>query len=241
MIADPYKVLGVPDSVSDADLKKAYREMSKRWHPDANPSDPEGAEDRFKEIQEAYRQIVDARARGMSGYGPQPQPQQQSQSSYQTSGNTYSEGPYAEFTGFGFDEFFSKWAEYSNARRSEEESNAMTAARNYINAGYYEQAMTALFQVDEDLRNARWYFYAAHAAFGRGRNIDAMEYAKRAVDMDPENPEYLSYLRSLQNGGTWYQQRGETYSGGSSMSSSTWCLSMCMLNLLCNMCSGGCI
>ena len=41
MIANPYKVLGVSESCTDAELKKAYRDKSKKWHPDQNPdSDP---------------------------------------------------------------------------------------------------------------------------------------------------------------------------------------------------------
>ena len=239
MIEDPYKVLGVSDSVSDADLKKAYREMSKRWHPDANPSDPEGAEAVFKEVQEAYRQIVDARAKGLSGYGPRQGAQSDYSHQYQKNayGNPYAGGTsydsqYADDHAFdGFEEFFNRWAEYSGARRAAEESEDMAAARNSINAGRYAEAMDALNRVDMSGRNGRWYFYAAHAASGMGRNIDAMDYAKRAVDMDPENPEYMSYLRYLRNGEAWYQQRGETYQGGSPMSSSTWCLSMCLLNL----------
>ena len=66
MISDPFKVLGVRDDCSDADLKKAYREKSKKWHPDQNPGKEEYAEKRFQEVQEAYRQIQDARQRGTS-------------------------------------------------------------------------------------------------------------------------------------------------------------------------------
>ena len=237
MIADPYKVLGVPEDVSDADLKKAYREMSKRWHPDANPNDVERAEEKFKEVQEAYRQIVEARERGTSAYGAGPEAQYQSSADGAGPGYGYSE--YGSFT--GFDDFFSQWARYSDERRGSEETNEMRAARSYINSGYYQQAMTALGQVPEGARNARWYYYAGIASQGLGRNIDAMNFAKRAVDLDPENAEYMHFLSRLQNGGTWYQRRGETYTGGTGMPSSTWCLSMCMLNLLCNMCGGGCV
>ncbi len=234
MIADPYKVLGVSENVSDADLKKAYRDLSKKWHPDANPDNPEAAEERFKEIQEAYRQIVDARARGTSAYG-----RAQSSSSGSSS---YGYGPgYQDYSGMGgFEEFFSQWAQYSNERRRQEESNEMTAARNYINSGYYREAMNALGQVSEAQRGARWYYYAAMASQGLGNNVDAMNYAKRAVDMEPGNADYMNLLRRLQNGGTWYQDRGESYGAFTQMSPSTkWCLSMCALNLLCNCCGGG--
>ena len=232
MIADPYKVLGVSEQVSDADLKKTYRDLSKKWHPDANPDNPEAAEEKFKEIQEAYRQIVEVRERGTSAYGSSGHSQGSSYGSY---------GGYADFGGMGgFEDFFNQWSQYSNERRQQEESNEMQAARNYINAGHYGEALNALRQAPESARPARWYYYAAIASQGLGNNIDALNYAKRASDMEPGNPDYMNLVRRLQSGGTWYQSRGESYGGIGPMNpQATWCLSMCALNLLCNCCAGG--
>lgn len=50
---DFYKILGVPDKASQAEIKKAYRRLAKKYHPDANQGD-EKASDRFKEVGEAY-------------------------------------------------------------------------------------------------------------------------------------------------------------------------------------------
>ncbi len=50
---DPYKILGVSKNASDDDIKKAYRELAKKLHPDLNPSD-KGAEERFKEVSGAF-------------------------------------------------------------------------------------------------------------------------------------------------------------------------------------------
>ncbi len=56
---DFYQVLGVPDSASQAEIKKAYRRLAKQYHPDANPNNPSAA-DRFKEISEAHATLSDA-------------------------------------------------------------------------------------------------------------------------------------------------------------------------------------
>jgi molecular chaperone DnaJ len=55
---DFYQVLGVPDSATADEIKKAYRRLAKQYHPDANPSNPQAA-DRFKEISEAHAVLSD--------------------------------------------------------------------------------------------------------------------------------------------------------------------------------------
>ena len=55
---DYYKMLGVSESVSQEELKKAYRKLAKKYHPDANPGNPRAAE-RFKEIGEGYGVLSD--------------------------------------------------------------------------------------------------------------------------------------------------------------------------------------
>jgi molecular chaperone DnaJ len=57
-VTDPYKVLGVDRKASADEIKKAYRKLARKYHPDRNPGDT-GAEDRFKEIQEAYSVLSD--------------------------------------------------------------------------------------------------------------------------------------------------------------------------------------
>ena len=62
MKRDPYQVLGVNRNADEADIKKAFRRLAKRWHPDANPDDPR-AETRFKEISSAYEILNDPEKR----------------------------------------------------------------------------------------------------------------------------------------------------------------------------------
>src|SRR5512142_2384217 len=59
---DYYEVLGVNRDASEDDLKKAYRKLAMKWHPDRNPDNPK-AEEHFKEAKEAYEVLCDPQKR----------------------------------------------------------------------------------------------------------------------------------------------------------------------------------
>src|SRR5258705_9289968 len=73
---DYYETLGVNRDASEEDLKKSYRKLAMKWHPDRNPDNPK-AEDHFKEAKEAYEVLTDAQKRaaydqfGHAGVGQQ--------------------------------------------------------------------------------------------------------------------------------------------------------------------------
>ena len=76
MAKDYYETLGVSKSASDDEIKKAYRKLAKKWHPDANPDNRKEAEEKFKEVGEAYEVLSNPQKRKMydqfgSADGPQ--------------------------------------------------------------------------------------------------------------------------------------------------------------------------
>ncbi len=60
---DYYKVLGVDKNASDAEIKKSYRKMAMKFHPDRNKEKPEQAEEKFKQVKEAYEILSDQKKR----------------------------------------------------------------------------------------------------------------------------------------------------------------------------------
>ena len=85
-MTDPYQVLGISPNATDDEVKKAYKELSRKYHPDSYANNPlaDLAEDKFKEVQAAYTQIMNSRANGGSGYSQ----------GYQNSDNNSSQGGY---------------------------------------------------------------------------------------------------------------------------------------------------
>ncbi|KAJ6821319.1 dnaJ-like protein subfamily B member 1-like [Iris pallida] len=88
MGADYYNILKVNRNATDDDLKKSYRRLAMRWHPDKNPSNKKEAEAKFKQISEAYDVLSDSQKRaiydqyGEEGLKGMPPPGSQSAASF---------------------------------------------------------------------------------------------------------------------------------------------------------------
>jgi len=222
---DPYEVLGVPKDASEEEIKKAYRTLSRRYHPDANVNNPnkEQAEEKFKEVQQAYDQIVHGTASGSSSsYGP---------------GSSRGYGGYS-YGGYGYGGYGGYQSGTDNRTSSSysETDVKMQAVSNFISSGHYREALRLLDELTE--RDAQWYYYSALANMGAGNNIRAREHAQRAAAMEPGNMQYQRLKSQIEGGGSWYQTRSEDF--GSPLSSTDdWCLRLCIANMLCSGCCGG--
>lgn len=225
-MTDPYQVLGVSPTASDDEIKKAYRQLCKRYHPDANVGKPDAAqaEKKFMEVQQAYEEIMHRRQGGTARPG----------SGYNGAGAQRNAG---YNTGYGDDPFSSFWGGYGQ-QRTQDIPVEMRAAQNYINTGHYAEAINALGSVEPGRRNAQWYYLSALAQMGLHNNAQAMEYARQAVNMEPSNFQYQQLLSQLQSGGSWYGQRGEEY-GRQTFSRPNLCCSILAMELCCMCCSGG--
>ena len=167
MTKNPYEVLGVSPNASEEEIKKAYRELSRKYHPDANVDNPlrDLAEEKFKEVQEAYDMIMKERASGGGysyGYGSSS-----GSSSYGAGGN------------------------YQNAQQDPR----LQAAVNYINSRRFREALNTLDQINE--RSAIWYYLSSCANAGLGNNVLARDHAAQAVNMEPNNMQYRQLLNQL--------------------------------------------
>ncbi len=216
MMTDPYKVLGLPSTATDEEVKQAYRRLAKRYHPDANPGD-KNAERRMQEINAAYDEIMNRKS-GASG-----------------SSHTGGYDPFGGFGG-GFGGYGGYGGGYQRTGGERADgSNYFNAARNYIQFGRYREALNVLASIQE--RNAEWYYLSAVAHAGAGNRVQAQQHAQQAVRMAPGNPEYRELYERLQQPGQTYTTFGRGFSmpmfdgvGG------RLCLSLCLAQLFCGFC-----
>ena len=211
-MADPYEVLGVDRNASDDEIKRAYRKLARRYHPDANPDDPVAAK-KMQEINAAYDQIKNpekyqGQAHGYNPYG---------QSGY---------GSYGGYSGY-----------YQQANRNQYEDTYKQAAYNYIRYRRYSEAVNVLNQMGSEKRDGAWYYLSALANEGVGNQVTALEHMRRAVSMEPDNQDYLDQLNRMEHGGDTYRQRSGDFRGFSFGMNP--CASMCLCMLINRYCCPG--
>ena len=212
MTKNPYEVLGVSQNASDDEIKSAYRELTRKYHPDANVNNPlaDLAEERFKEVQEAYDMIMKEREQG-GGY----------RYGYGGSGGYGSAGGGQQG---GFD--------------CSQQIVEMQAVYNFINSRRFQEALNLLNRMPE--RTSQWYYASAYANAGMGNNVLARDHAAQAVNMEPNNVQYRQLLSQLEWNSQRYQNNpyGGYGAGGQTCGTGNMCCDLCIADQLCE-CMGG--
>ena len=173
---DPYKVLGVSPDASDDEIKKAYRQLARKYHPDKyRDSDlADLASEKMKEVNAAYEEIKKMRESGGrsntntgAGYGARGR--------YSYAGNESASGD----------------PKYNEIRRM-------------INSGNIGRAEQMLYGIEEHQRNAEWNFLMGCIMARRSNFVDAQRYFDIACSMDPYNNEYRAAQSELRNRANGY-------------------------------------
>lgn len=242
-MSDSYEILGVPRTASDSEIKEAYRNLAKKYHPDNYSNAPDIAEvaaEKMREVNEAYSTIMKSRKNGGSG----------SASSSGTSASASSSG---QKTGWG-------WAgsSQSSNRQSTRSNSGTYSSSNYsgnaasyststdfanvrelIMAGHYDDADEVLVLVPAERRGAEWYFLKGTVLYSRGWLEQSYTYLQTAVNMAPNNNEYraafnqASKMRGGSAGG--YKVNGRDGAGCNLCSS---CCSFMCADQCCECCGG---
>ena len=176
---DPYQVLGVPSTATDDEVKKAYRNLARKYHPDNYHDNPlaDLAQERMKEINEAYEEIQSQRKRASSGSAG---------SGY---GTSYGGAGY----GGGYAGCQSYTGPYQRVRMAIQQGNLNLA----------EELLNAM----QD-HNAEWNFLKGAVCTRRGWMDEAKRYYQTAVQMDPGNAEYQRALDMAEGRQTAYRPDG---------------------------------
>ena len=200
---NPYKVLGVSENASQEEIRTAYLELVKKYHPDKYTDNPlkELAGEKLKEINQAYEAITKKQANGGSAYGA-------SSGSYGSYGGSYSRPGGTAYSG----PFASEFAR----------------ARSYINQNNLNAAREILDGVS--VHNAEWNYLYGVIYLRQGWYEKASACITRAYEAEPDNPEYRNAYVSLNNSGRAYQRNpsgGMDNSACCDVCSALMCLNCC--------------
>lgn len=198
-MSDPYSVLGVSPDASDDEVKKAYRELARKYHPDNYQNNPlaDLAEEKMKEINEAYNAVTKMRASGGSASGQ----------AYQSAGyqSAYQSG-------------------YQYQQRQEASSPLYQQVRVMVQNRQLDEAEQLLRSAPA--QDAEWHFLMGCITYRRGWLDEAYQHYQIAANAEPGNLEYRQALRMMQQQGRAARNPGRGTSSDCDPCTSYLCCSM---------------
>lgn len=217
MKKNPYKVLGVKEGASYDEIKKAYRELAKKYHPDRYRNNPlaDLADEKMREINEAYDFLM-KNAGGAYQY----------QSESQSYGNST-----ASQSGSYRTQYQSQQSRQQSQQGYADESELERQVRTHINNGNLNEAQRILDRMRN--RNANWYYLQGLVFLRRGWYDRGYSNIQRAANMDPTNYEYRNALNNLSNQSFGYRHNpyyNNTYRSNPDMCQicgTLWCADSC--------------
>ena len=257
---DPFAVLGVSSSATEDEIKSAYRKLAKKYHPDLNPGD-KTAEQKMREVNEAYTRALQIRKTGRDPY--QNSYGSSSSSGYENPfgqgywGSTGGQSGYDDqygygsggqggnpFGDFGFDPFSAffggqqAWQQQTRYRSRTYANPELKTAENHVLSHRFTEAVSLLNRIPT--HDADWHALYARADLGLGNRISALDHARAAVRLAPDDDEFRSLLNTIEAGRQAYRRsRSNGYDFRSAICSNP-CLSCCVINMFLNCCLGGC-
>ena len=223
MSHNPYQVLGVSPNASDEEIKKAYRDLAHKYHPDRyQDSDiADLASEKMKEINAAYEEIHRMRTENAGAHN-----------SKNDTGNDYGNSSSDQ----------SSYGRYNYSREAQEK---FFLIRNCVNAGNTNEAERLLREIDESDRGPEWHFLSGCVLQRRGNYADAARAFDTAYSMEPSNNEYFRAKENMRNransfGGGYRQTTGSTGAGcgNTNCCDMDLCTTLCVADCCCEMMGG---
>ena len=225
MIQDPYQVLGISHDATPEEIKKAYRMLAKKYHPDLHPNDPEASR-RMNEINEAYdmlqhpekyeaKRAQQERNRTQNAYGSygysRSNPDRSANGEQGYGGYRGPGGWASDFGGFTFEDLFGfgfAGTQYDTTPHVQPgDSPELASAIGAVTGRRYHDAINILSRMTSAYRNDRWYYVSAIAHHGIDDTVRAQDLLQKAIRMAPDNRMYQQLLRQYRS-----DEQAQTYS-----------------------------
>ena len=181
MIENPYKVLGLEADASAEDIKKAYRMMAKKYHPDLHPDDPE-IQEKMNEVNEAYDMLTNPSK--YAARQAQDAATQEDNSDYEV----VAEKQPAVSAG----------AKIPRPVVLPEDSAEVQQVVELLNDNRFDEAIAILTKIPGAGRDARWYYLNGLANMMLGDNRKTIEFFHKAAQQDPQNDLYMRLFMQMQ-------------------------------------------